>query len=531
MLNRVLGIIGWVGTAVVLAALAAWGLAYAGYLKPEWTGYVRWAAWAGLVLVLVYALGQWRDVLGFFRRRQARLGSIAFASVLVVLAILVAVNYISSRQNKRWDLTASGQYTLSEQTRKIVSSLDTPLKVVAFARELEFARLRDRLDEYQYLSKKITVEYVDPDKRPALAKQYGLQAYNTLVFEYKGRTERVTSDAEQDVTNAIIKVVTGQQRKVYFLQGHGEKDTASSERSGYSGVATALGRDNYTFDKLVLAQQADVPADASAVVVAGPKTDLFGPEVDALRRYLARGGKILFLLDPPDSTAAPPLANVVSLLREWGIEVGTNVVVDVSGVGQLLGTGPEVPVVATYPSLPIVDRFNLITAFPLSRSVSPVAGGVNGRFAQAFLETSARSWAEADIDRLMKSGEVEPEETRGDRRGPITIGAAVSAAATEAPTADAAGDGRKPESRIAVIGDSDFASTSALGIQGNRDLFMNVVNWLAQQENLIAIRPREPDDRRVTLTSSQQRLVTWLSLLIIPGLIIGAGVYTWWRRR
>jgi len=163
--------------------------------------------------------------------------------------------------------------------------------------------------------------------------------------------------------------------------------------------------------------------------------------------------------------------------------------------------------------------------------VTAIAGGVNSRTAQSFLETSARSWAEVDIARLMKSGEVEPEETRGDRRGPITIGAAVSAPATEAPTADAAGDGRKPESRIAVIGDSDFASTSALGIQGNRDLFMNVVNWLAQQENLIAIRPREPDDRRVTLTSSQQRLVTWLSLLIIPGLIIGAGVYTWWRRR
>jgi ABC-type uncharacterized transport system involved in gliding motility auxiliary subunit len=524
MAKRILGIVGWVGTALVLGAVAV------RFLRPGWAQYASWAAYAGLVAVLVYTLSQWREIASVFRQRQARLGTIAATSVVVVLAILVTINYIASRQNKRWDLTASGQFTLSDQTRRVVTSLDQPLRIVAFARETEFGRLRDRLGEYQYLSGRLTVDYIDPDKKPSLARQYQVQAYNTLVFEYQGRTERITTDSEQDITNAIIKVVTGQQKKVYFLQGHGEKDTANSERGGYSAIAAALGRDNFGLDKLVLAQQPDVPADASVVVVAGPRTDLFGPEIDALRRYLARGGKILFLLDPPEAADEAPLANTLALLREWGIEVGTNVVVDASGVGQLLGTGPEVPVVASYPSHPIVDRFNLITAYPLARSVTAIAGGTNGRLAQGFLETTARSWAEVDIARLMKTGEVEPEETKGDRRGPITIGAAVAVPATDAPVAEG-GNGRKPEARVAAIGDSDFVSNGALGIQGNKDLFLNAVNWLAQQENLISIRPTEPEDRRVTITADQQRLVNWFSLLVIPGLIIGTGVYTWWRRR
>jgi hypothetical protein len=198
----------------------------------------------------------------------------------------------------------------------------------------------------------------------------------------------------------------------------------------------------------------------------------------------------------------------------------------------LIGTDASVPVVANYPSHPITERFNFLTAFPLARSITPVSGGVNGHTAQTFVETSARSWAEADIKALLTSGEVSLDEAKGDKKGPIPIGAVVSAAAT--PT-DAPKPGEetasKPETRVAVIGDSDFVANSGLGIQGNKDLYMNTIGWLSQQENLISIRPKEPDDRRLTLTATQQANIQWLSLLVIPGLIFGSGVYTWWRRR
>jgi ABC-type uncharacterized transport system involved in gliding motility auxiliary subunit len=526
MLKRILGIVGWLGTALVLVAVAI------RFLRPVWDVYAYWLAWAGLVAILLYTLGQWREIGGYFARRQARLGVVAIAGILAVIGILTAINYIASRENKRWDLTAKGQYTLSEQTQKVLRSLSSPLKVFVFEQETRMQRFRDRMTEYGYLSKQVSVEYVDPDKKPALARQYKIEQYGTVVFEYQGRTERVTSDDEQTLTNGIIKVVTGQERKVYFVQGHGERDTTNSERTGYSEAAAALGRDNYKVEPLVLAQQAAIPADASVVVIAGPKTDYLPTETDALRAYLDKGGKCLFLIDPPEKADSPPLTNLVALVKDWGIEIGTNFVVDASGIGQLFGTDASVPVAASYPQHPITDRFSVLTAFPLARSVTPIAGGAGGRTAQTIVETSAKSWAETDLKQVLAGGEVTQDAAKGDRPGPISIAAAVSAPVTAATAQNPADpDAPKPESRVVVVGDSDFAANYVLGFQGNRDLFMNMVSWLAQQENLIAIRPTEPEDRRVTLTADQQRRIMLLTLVLIPLAIIGAGVYSWWRRR
>jgi ABC-type uncharacterized transport system involved in gliding motility auxiliary subunit len=282
---------------------------------------------------------------------------------------------------------------------------------------------------------------------------------------------------------------------------------------------------------VVIAQQGAVPEDAAVVIVAGPRTDFFPPEIEALKTYLGKSGKLLLELDPPDKPDSAPLTNLIALAHDWGMDVGTDVVVDVSGMGRLIGTDASVPVAANYPSHPITQRFNFITAYPLARSVTSVSGGVNGHTAQTFIETSPRSWAETDIKGLVANGQVALDESKGDKKGPVSIAGAVSAAVT-APDAKATdGNAPKPETRVAVIGDSDFAANSGLGIQGNRDLFMNIVGWLSQQENLISIRPKEADDRRITLTATQQSNIIWLSLLIIPACIFGTGVYTWWRRR
>ena len=181
-------------------------------------------------------------------------------------------------------------------------------------------------------------------------------------------------------------------------------------------------------------------------------------------------------------------------------------------------------------------NFRLITAYPLARSVGTVTGNQNGRFPQTLVETSASSWAETDIKKLTTSGEVQRELEKGDKAGPVSLAAAVSAPAESAAPAPAAAgakpeDVKKPETRIAVFGDSDFVANQWLGIPGNKDLFLNTVNWLAQQENMIAVRPRDPEDRRITLTRQQQTYIFWLTVLVIPGLILLAGVQSWWRRR
>jgi ABC-type uncharacterized transport system involved in gliding motility auxiliary subunit len=523
--------------ALVFAAVAI------RFTKPEWQQWYVPLALSGLACTLLYILSQWREFARSFSGRQARFGTLAVASVAVVLAILIAINYLASRHNKRWDLTAAKQFSLSDQTRKVLQGLQKPVHIRVFDRSDAFPRFRERLDEYQYVSKQVTVEYIDLERRPALANQYKIQTLGTVVIEYEGRTERVTSDGEQELTNALIKAVQGKQHKLYFVQGHGEHSTEASDSSGYSTIAAALGSDNFGLGPLVLAQQKEVPADASVLVVAGPKTDFFPPEVEMLKPYLAKGGKIFFMLDPPDRADAPALTNLTAFIKDWAIEIGNDVVVDVSGMGRMLGTDASVPVVVKYEPHAITDRFNLMTAYRLARSVSPIQGGVNGRSAQSLLSTSANSWAETDIKQLTTSGQVSRDLDKGDKAGPVSLAAAVSAPATDVPPAPAPADASKPadtskpeetpkpESRIVVFGDSDFAANGYLGIPGNRDLFLNTINWLAQQENLISIRPRDPESRGVTLTSDGAQRIFWLAIVIIPGLILTAGIQTWWRRR
>lgn len=530
-MQKAFGIIGWIGTALVFGAVAI------RFLHPEWNQYATYMAWAGLVCVLLYMAGQWRDVATFYQGRGARYGTMSIVSIIVFVGILGAINYLSARQNKRWDLTANQVYSLSDQTIKILRDLKEPVHVTVFERNDRQDVHKDRLDEFSYYSTKLTAEYIDPDKEPTRAGAAKIDTLPTILFDYKGRTERVTSSDEQALTNALIKVLTGTARKVYFTQGHGEKDTASSDRGGYSTALEQLKQDNFTADTLVLVQQKTVPADATIVVIAGPTTDFFPPEIEALKEYVAKGGKVLVMLDPLLKGPAQPL--LTQFLADWGIRAGNDVVLDASGMGQMLGTDASVPVAAQYPSHAITQGFRVITAYPMSRSMAPIEGGSNSHTAQPLVNTSAQSWAEADIANLSSGkAQVEFNADKGDKQGPITLASASSAPATVTPPkpAENATPGSPdapatPETRIVAVGDSDFASNMAIGISGNRDFFMNTMNWLSQQENLIAVRPRQPEDRRLTLTADEQNRIMLLSLFVIPGLVFATGIYTWWKRR
>ncbi len=529
-MQRLLSILSYVGIALVFGALAI------RVFKPEWDQYAIYASWTGLALVVLYTLAQWREIVAYFRHRSARYGALASVSVLVVLGILIAVNYLSTRQNKRWDFTANRQYSLSEQTIKLLQSVNGPVKFLVFDQPAGFDRFRPRLTEFEYQSDNVDVEYIDADQRPVQAKQYEVQTYGTVVIEYMGRTERVTSDAEQDLTNGLIKVLNPQAKKVYFLGGHGEKDPANTERAGYSSIADALRRDNYEFAPLVLAQTNEIPMDATMVVIAGPRTDLLDQEVPIISEYLsARTGKLLVMFDPSDNFKEPsPLPKLEALLTEWGIDATESVVVDVSG----RTTVATVPVAAApYPEHPITERFNLITMFPLVRAVLPAMNAPQNRTARPFVQTAARSWAETSLSTIENPDALAPEPEKGDTPGPVSIAVAVAvpaaSPATPEPASPAPGaeEPPKPETRVVAFGDSDFAANAYLGIEGNRDLFMNTVSWLAQQENLIAVRPKEAADRRLTLTANHITGLFWMSLVLVPAVVLGAGLFSWWRRR
>jgi ABC-type uncharacterized transport system involved in gliding motility auxiliary subunit len=527
MVKNVVNIVGWIGTALVLGAAAV------RFLRPEWDHYAVYAAWGGLGCVVLYTLGQYRDILDYFQQRNARYGAVAGASVLIFLAILVAVNYLSYRQNKRWDLTKNQEFTLSDQTVKLLKNLDAPVKFIVFDKDTNFDQFRTGLEEYKYQSpSKVGLEYVDIDKNPTETRQYQVQTYGTVVIAYKDRVERVNSPEEQELTNGLVKVLTGEKKKVYFVQGHGEKDPENADRTGYSGVKAALGRDNYEVAKITLAQEKDVPADASVVIIAGPRTDLLQGEADMLQRFLRKGGHVMVLLDPQGDTD-PPTPVIDALLRDWDFQVGKDVIIDT----QAANNDPTIPVAADYPSHPITEKMNgILTLYPLARSITPILPASNGRAAVAIIKSSARSWAETDMKQL-KSGKVELNVDKGDVAGPVTIGAVTATTATDAPKPDpakaAAGNPpHTPESRFVAIGDSDFGANYVLGAApGNSDMFVNIVNWLAQQENLISIQPKPANESRLAMTPQQTIAVFWMSVVFIPAIVFGAGIYNWRRKR
>jgi len=524
--KRAFGILGWLGVVLVLAALAF-------KLRNPTLNVHPKLALAGLIITLIYALSQWRDIGRSFSDRNVKYGSFALGSVLAFIAILVAINWIANRQNKRWDLTTAGQFSMSDQTRKIVSELKTPVTIRVFYGGMEgSSRYRDLLGEYQYLSKQISTEFVEADNDPIAAQKYEITAVPTVLIEANGRTERTNQADEQGITNTLKKSLEGKTKKVYFTRGHGEKDTAAQDGRGYSTIAQALQTDNFEVAQLALAQESKVPDDANVVVIAGPKSDFLPQEITAVRAYLARGGKLMLMLDPPSPEAlTTPLTSLVELARSWGAEVGNTIVIDEQSAQSLMN-----PVVVTYPRHPVTERFNnVMTVYPLSRSVTPVEGGVEGKVAQKLLESSPRSWAETDLKSLFETKKAGPDPAKGDKPGPVTIATATSAPAAEAAAPPAgsppAPDAPKPETRVIVIGDSDFPTNAVIQFQGNKDLYLNMVNWLAQQENLIAIRAKDPADRRIDLLPEQETGIRYLALLVIPALLFANGVRVWWKRR
>jgi len=521
-MKQLLNILSYVGIALVFGALAV------RFTKPEWDQYAIYATWAGLALVVVYTIGQWREIATFFSRRSARYGALATVSLVVMLGILIAVNYLSYRRNQRWDLTASQFNSLSEQSQKVLSGLDAPMQLIVFDQRLNFDRYRERLDQYGQTSRQVSLEYVDAAQDPVRTRKYEVQALPTLIVEHKGRTEKVITLDERGITGAIIRVVTGQQRKLYFVQGHGERDPNGMDPAGYSEVVQFLGADNIVVEPLNLTQKAEIPADATMLAIAGPTIDYLDQEIEALKKYLSGGGRLLMMLDPVIDEKAQPMPKLLALARDWGVEFGGNVVLDLSGRSE---SATVVVASPPYPAQPITEGFRVFTVFPLTQSVKAVASPPADRTVQPIVETSEASWAESDIAGLRASGgqpQMNPDQ--GDLPGPVPLAVAVSTPAPPEEPAEGAPPA-PPQTRLALVGDSDFASNAAARSGGNVNLFVNTVNWLSAQENLIAIRPREAGDSRLTITSLQARGVWWLSVLVVPAVIFGAGIVAWRRRR
>jgi ABC-type uncharacterized transport system involved in gliding motility auxiliary subunit len=454
----------------------------------------------GAVLSLAAIIFNFRAIRESSKRRSTRLGANTTVMTVAVIAIIGFANFLGYRHHKRIDLTTEKLYSLSDQTRKVVSDLKKDVKVILFDKD-DQQGLGEQMKEYRNLSSRFSFERIDPQKNLEVAKQYKITKLGDVVVVCGDRNEHPKDTTESSIINAIIKVTRDSLKKVCFVEGHGEKRLSSTnEGDGYGVVDKMLKDENYETKTINLVSTTDVPADCDVLVLAGPKQQLFPPEASAIGKFLEKGGKVMALIDPDTD---PKIDDV---LRAWGIALGDNTVVDVSGVGRFFQLGPGAPLARTYGSHPITKDFEgTMTFFPLSRSVETVPG--TGVSTTELMKTSEESWAETDL----KSGGAKFDEGK-DKKGPITLG--IAANKTE-------GD---KEARLVVIGDSDFAANQFVGVQRNGDLFMNSINWLSQDEDLISIRPKNPADRKVSMTEADQNQLFWITLVLMPLVTIGSGI-------
>jgi len=505
--NEIAEIVGSAGVAALIG----------GYLRYSFQGELLIASKiiliAGGVLLLAGIVLGFGGIINFLSRRSSKLGTNTAILAIAVLAILAVLNYLGDTHHKRFDLTTEKLYTLSDQTKKTVSSLRQDVNVVRFANQAD-PQLSDLMAEYKNVSSHIKFQNIDPREKPEVAKQYGVTRLGDVVVaagEHRQPLEPAPEGgfSEEDVTSAIIKVTRDKIKMVCFTTGHGEKSLIDDSAKGYTLVDQGLKKEAYNTNSVNLVTSNGVPADCDLLVIAGPTQAFFPQEEMMIARYLDGGGKALIEVDPETD---PKLDDI---FQTWNIAVGSNVVVDASGAGRLFGIGPAIPLVIDYGDSPVTKTLQGgMTFFPLARTASIADKAKADPQAVELLKTSARSFTIPNL----KQKEV-TFDPKTDTAGPLSLGVAADR-----------GSGDNTE-RLVVIGDSDFAENQWVSQQHNGDLFFNAVDWLAQDENLISIRPKAATNRRVTLTAAQATVLRWLDLLFLPGIVILAGITIWWKRR
>jgi ABC-type uncharacterized transport system involved in gliding motility auxiliary subunit len=480
----------------------------------------------GLLLMVASLVFNREPVIAALRGRRAREASASAGYALTVLGVVVLANFLATRHHRQFDMTENKEFSLSEQTIKVLEALPRDLTVTAFFREAEPSRqkLEDLLDQYRYHSRRLTVRFIDPDTHPGDVKRYGITEYGSIVVESGKQESRTNSPDEEALTNALIKVTKDRERTVYFTGGHGERGLEDNDRGGITLFKGELEKQHYTVKPLVLSQ--GVPADATAVIIAGPQKPLLDSEVKSIDDYLDRGGRVFDMQDPgPDPGLGP-------MLGKYGLAVRKDLIID--RVSQLLGGDVRIPMIPEdgYDTThPITRTFRYQTFYPLASSIDVQTSLPEGVTVTALGRTAAFSWGETSEDQL-KSGRITLDEGK-DIKGPLTLAAAATKKAPPDPEKPgaAAAPPSPPETRLVVFGDSDFLSNSYFNASGNGDLALSVVAWLSEQEELVSIRPKTALARILILTRGEIFLYFWTLVLLGPVLVTAAGVAIWLRRR
>ena len=517
--------------------LVAGGITYA--ITGEMGNLPLALIWVGLLVLLLFFYTYFPEIREFITKRSTKYAFNTAVMSLVFFVIIALIAGMSVKYKMRVDLTKDNRYTLSSHTVKILKALKEDVEAIAFYRGDQRTRqaMSDLLSEYSYHSQKFSFRFVDPDRDPIETAKFEVTSYRTTILKHGDKKEIVEgTESENRLTNSLLKLLSKDIKIFYFVTGHGEKRIDSKEENGYSYVKEAIERENHQVRNLALVNVEKVPEDAAVLVVSGPETDYLQTELDKITAFVKKGGRALFMLDPGG------LPKITSYLGSFGFELTNDLVFDKTS--QVSGSSIAIPVVVQYDkNHPVTREFEQFTFFPFARSVHIKEEPTKGSFDIA--KTSDKSWAvTSDMKKLTR----EDEEFNPDKhkRGPISV---VAVTAVEVNLGDNQASGNKAKDtktgenmaeteqdslktwgKVLVVGDSDFASNKFMKA-GNKDFLLNMLNWLAEEHVLISVRRKEPGLTPLLLTPIQGKIVFWLSVVIVPSLLLVAGLGITARRR
>ena len=531
----------WLAPFLITAGLTV------GFISEDWDIIPLVLIILGLVIAVVWLLWQSYST-KWWSRRSTQVGTNAIIATVAVVAILGLINFLATRYNVRTDLTETNLFTLAPQSVEVVKNLEQPVKLWIFDAN------KNPLDEqllrnYQQQGKNFTFEYVDPNARPNLAQKFGVQNFGDIYLESGENQQLLQSLNQQErlsesiLTNGLLKITNPKIYKVYFLQGHGERQLGQG-RGKISQAVQALGNKNYVGEPLNLTQSPQIPDDAEVVVLAGPQQTILDSEIQILGDYAAAGGNLLVMVDP----GVDPKLD--TFLQEWGVTLDNRLAINASQPER-----KAISVVTEYGKHPITEDFNnSMSIYQLARPIETTAVTDVETVPLLLTQAYPATWAESDWE----SEELEYNEN-GDRQGPLILGVALtrkfaakpsvqptptptaSPTPTPTPTATATptptpsptptAENKTTESRMVVFGDSDFI-TDGWFEELNRDVFLNSITWLRKPDNpSLSISPKTTKNRRLNFSQGQANIIALSSVLVLPILAFIAAGLLWFQRR
>lgn len=455
------------------------------------------------------------------RSRAIAHGTHSAVTAVLVVSILGVLNFVGARNPAKLDLTRNKLHTLSEQTRKVISGLGVPLKLVYFAKAGQREQIRPLLENYQGLNaSKVSIEYIDPDKEPARARQAGIKKYGTLQLLAGARDTQVEDPNEEKITNALLKILKENAPELCVLSGHGEKSFSSAEADGFDAMRQALAAQAYLLKDLNLVTSGKIPSSCSAVLVWGSSKAFFRQEIELLSEHLKAGGRMLLGLDLAFS-GNDPATELNALLEPWGVRLDRALLVDPAI--RALELDSSVLISNQFSrEHPITRELTTGAALPFARPVVRTAARLPESIKiQELLSTSPKAWAESDLKGLASG------KARFDA-GSDTMGVLSPAVAIEGKPVN--GPASRP-TRLVVFGSAMFAANNVSRMLNNSDLFLNAAAWVIDDSTGISVRPKEQEAGRLELTERDGALIFLVTVVVMPLLVASAGIGFWAIRR